>query len=501
MTNFRLGLVGLLGATGIWLAGCGSNTGGNTTTRPIDSTEATSTVNARVESLLAGLGDSAARLDTTGGTSVATGSVNSALGSSSACPGNSSDTTGSATGAVDDAPKSTAKGLDDFLHRVAKEAKEHVFRKEFIESEDGNQVIYKIDPTSACGAWDSDCVQKLTANPVRFVVTANTDDSLNVALLVGEARHNPGTAVLGQTKLSARVNLAEVMDTIRLFVAAEKQKDLPEMHGALQGMIEKRGENDFAISASVLAQSDLLVGQSKGKPVSVTMWPSDPTWQVTLDANTNTLGYSVNLGAVDVKVAGAAVCNDKCGSKERTGTFAGYLGGATGAVTVSKGATELAFTDLGLGNATTYVALDGDRLGTLDVNPNNGRKFSMSFKKTAEGTLVTFEPALDIKLALMLNKLSESLRVDMPDWLSDQIFDVMLGGAAKPQVLVPAPTCDAYGSLTTKSQLEVVSGDLTLTAKSPQTRVEVSAGMCLLPASGVDRDANPVLKVKAGSCQ
>jgi hypothetical protein len=501
MTDFRLGLLGLFGVAGIFVAGCGSNSGGTTPARSIDSNEATSTVNARVETLLAGLGDSAARLDTTGGTAVATGSVNSAFGSSSACPGNGRDTTGSATGAVDDAPKSTTKGLDDFLHQIAKEAKEHVFRKEFVETEDGNQVTYKVDPASACGSWDSECVQKLTQNPVRFVVTASADDSLNVSMLVGQDRHNPGTAVLGPTKLSARVNLAEVMDAIRLFVATEKQNDLPEMHGALQGVIEKRGENDFAVSGSVLGQSDLLVGQSKGKPVSVTVWPSDPTWQLTINSNTNTLGYSVNLGAVDVKVAGAAVCDDSCGGKERSGTFSGYLGGATGAVAVSKGATELNFTGLGLGNSTSYVALNGDRLGTLDVNPNNGRTFSMSFKKTADGTLVTFEPALDIKLALMLNKLSESLRVDMPDWLSDQIFDVMLGGAAKPQVLVPAATCDAYGNSTTKSQLKVVSGDLTLTATSPSTRVDVSAGMCLLPASGVDRDANPVVKVKAGSCQ
>jgi hypothetical protein len=115
--------------------------------------------------------------------------------------------------------------------------------------------------------------------------------------------------------------------------------------------------------------------------------------------------------------------------------------------------------------------------------------------------LVTFEPALDIKLALMLNKLSDSLRVDLPDWLSDQIFEVMLGGAAKPSVLVPAPVCDAFGGSTSKSQLQVVTGDLTLSSSSPSTRVAVTTGMCLLPVDGADGDANPISRLKAGTCQ
>jgi len=51
------------------------------------------------------------------------------------------------------------------------------------------------------------------------------------------------------------------------------------------------------------------------------------------------------------------------------------------------------------------------------VNPNAGRKFSMNFKKTAEGTLVTFDPALDLQVAMAMSNLSDSMRVDMPEWL------------------------------------------------------------------------------------
>jgi hypothetical protein len=479
----------------------GTGTGGTTGTggpalaqRPIDSTEATTSMNLRVDELIVGLADSTAQLDTTNSTSVATDSLNASLGSSSACPSGGSAGGGS-SGKID------TKGLDDFLHRVAKEAKDHVFREEFVELKDGNQVVYKIDPASACGT-NTKCTEKLTANPIRFAVTANTDDTLNVSLLVGEARHNPGTGVLGPKKLSVRADLAEAMAAIRLYMTAEDQKNLPDhLNGVIEGALEKLADYDFAISTSVIEKFDLLVGQAKGKPVAVTVLPSNPTTQLTLNSITNTIGYSANLGAVDVQVAGAAVCDDSCGTKEQNGTFSAHLGGFTGEFSTRKAATDLTFSGLGIGNDTSQVTLNGDPLGTLDVNPNNGRKLSVNFKKTTEGTLVIFDPALDIKLAMMLNKLSESLRVDMPQWLESEIFDVMLGGAAKPSVLVPAPTCDVYGDVTSKSELKVVTGNLSLSESSLPSPVSVAAGMCLLPVDGLDSKANPFSRLRSGICQ
>lgn len=483
------------------LVGC--NGGGGPSPRPIDSTAATTTVNQRVDQLIVGLADSTAQLDTTDSTSVASQGISSALGSSS-CPSATPPASGptkTATGAIDDAPGSTTQGLDDLLRRIASEAKDHVFRQELVEVEDGNQVIYKVDPSSACGSSAS-CVDNLTRNPIRFVVTANSDDSLDVALWVGADHRQPGTAVLSPSRLSLRVDLAQALAALRLFVAADQQGDLPDrLSGVVEASIDKRSTSDFVVSWSVLDAFDLLVGQAKGKPVAVTVQASSPTAQVTIDSAANTLGYVMNLGAVDVHVAGAAVCGDTCGSQERTGTFAGHLGGWTGQFTLAQGASELTFAGLGLGNDTSYVALNDDRLGTLDVNPNDGRKLSMTFKKTDGGTLVTFDPVLDIKLALMLNKLSQSLRVDMPDWLSNEVFEVMLGGAAKPSILVPGAGCSATGSTPPKSQLQVVSGDLKLSASGLASAVDVGAGMCLLPVDGVDSKANPFSQVKSGTCQ
>ena len=507
------GVIGVVGAGGIvdggTLVGVGGVVGGGGTSggevgvttvvqRPIDSTEATTSITQRVDILIAGLADTTAQLDTSNSTTVITQGLSAAAGSSSACSTGGSFGGGSSSTPVS---ASSTQDLTDFLNRVAKEAKDHVFREEFVELKDGNQVVYKINPTVTCGQ-NTTCLQKLTANPVRFQVTASSDDTLNVSVLFGAAQLAPATAVVGPTKLSARVDLAKALEAVRLYTAATNQQNLPDhLNGVVAGSLEKLADFDFAIGSSIVEKFDLLVGQAKGKPVAVAVQPSNPGALVTLNSTTNTVGYTANLGAVDVQVAGAAACDSTCGTKEQTGTFTGHLGGFTVDSSLRKAATELTFSGLGIGSDTSQVALNGDPLGTLDVNANNGRKLSVSIKKTSDGTLITFDPALDMKLALMLNKLSESLRVDWPDWLSDEIFDVMLGGATKPSVLVPNPTCNTLGDVTSKSELKVVTGNLSLSASSLSAPVTVAVGMCLLAVDGADSKANPVSRVQGGACQ
>lgn len=88
----------------------------------------------------------------------------------------------------------------------------------------------------------------------------------------------------------------------------------------------------------------------------------------------------------------------------------------------------------------------------------------------------------------------------MPAWLASEIFDVMLGGAAKPSVLVPAPTCDAYGDGTTKSELKVVTGNLRLSESSLSSPLSAGAGMCLLPVDRLSSKAIPFSRLQSGAC-
>lgn len=500
MSHLRLGVVGVVGLA---LIGCNPD-GGTTgvTQRPIDQTEATTTTNARVDEILTGLADATNEVDTTDSTSIVSDGLNAAVGSNPCGTSSSSGVVSTASSATDSVPASTTNALGEAIAKIRDEAKEHVFRSDLVESDDGNKVVYKIAPTEVCDS-NTECIDKLTRNPVRFAVTANSDDTLNVALLVGQDQHSPATAVLGTNKLSVRGNLAEAMDTLRLFLSTEEQKDLPEKFaGVLEWSIEKRSEGEFAISSSVIERFELLTGQAKGKPISVTVQPTTPTSQITINSITNTVGFKENVGTVDVSVAGAAICGDMtCGTAEQSGVFGLHLAGLSGEFAATAGAEELTFSGLGLGAETSHLAVNGKPLTSVDVNPNSGRKFSINFKKTAEGTLVTFEPELDLSIAMAMTNLSESMRTDMPDWLMNEVFDVTLGGAPKSSILIPAAGCDANGNASTKDQLKVVTGTLTLDSTSLTNPVEVVAGMCLVAVDSSADQPNPMTLVASGACE
>ncbi len=502
MSYLGLRSVGVLGMVGLSMLGCNTDGGTGVTQRPIDNTEATATTNERIDEVLTGLADATNEIDTTDSTSIASSGLNAAVGNNPCGNSGSSSVASSAASTTDSLPAETTNKLGDAIARLRDEAKEHVFRSELVESDDGNKVVYNMAPAEVCDG-NAECIDKLTQNPLRFAVTANSDDTLNVALLVGKDQHSPATAVLGTNKLSVRGNLKEAMDSMRLFMSTADQQNLPEkLLGSIEWSIEKKAAGEFVISSSIVERFELLTGQAKGKPVSVTIQPTNPTSQISINSNTNSVGFKENIGTVDVAVAGAAVCgNMDCGAKEQSGTFGLHLGGLTGEFATVANATELTFAGLGLGADSSYLAVNGQHLTSVDVNPNSGRKFSMNFKKTAEGTLVTFEPELDLSIAMAMTNLSESMRLDMPEWLFDEVFDVTLGGAPKPAILIPAATCDANGNSSVKSQLKVVTGNLALDSSSLKTPVEVAAGMCLLPVESSASAPNPMTLVASGICQ
>lgn len=494
MRYFRLSVWGGLGLLGLVASGCSSDTAATVTQRPIDATEATTSTNERVDEVLSGLADATDQMENTSGTSAAGDGLTVIFGSDPCSPTSSSP--------ADTVPEETTNALGELIKKVRDEAKSHVFRQDLVESDDGSRVVYKMVPAEVCNS-NTECIDKLTANPIRFAVTANSDDTLNVALLVGQEPRNPANAVLGENKLAIRGDLAEAMETLKLFLSTSEQADLPnKLAGSIEWSIEKRAAGEFVISTALLSRFELVTGQTTGKPVSVTVQPTTPTSQITLNSNTNSVSFSENIGTVDVSAAGTAICDGlKCGAPEEAGTFGLHVAGLTGSFATSAGATEVTFSDLGLGADTSNLTLNGQALTEVDLNPNSGRKFSMNFKKTDRGTLVTFEPELDLSIAMAMNHLSETAKVDMPDWLSNEILDVTLGGAPKPAVLIPAKICNADGSTTTKDQLEVATGTLTLGATSIAAPVEVTAGMCLVPAENTENLTHPMARVASGVCQ
>lgn len=460
---------------------------------PTNASETTPLASERVSNLFDGLADSVAAMEGDGGTSLLADSTEAALGTSSCA----SADTASQDSLLD------VSGLEEVLREAKDVANEYVFRTEFVESDDGTTVTYLIDPATACEG-DPECVTELTENPIRFAVNVLEDDSLAVRLLVGADRHAPASMRLGDTALGLTADLAELMDSIELFMTPEDRAELPRAFaGVVDLSLVKEAEGKFTLSLSLLENLRLDVEEEPGKAVSITVAASEPTTELRLDANTNTMSWRQNLSTVDVAASGSLFCEDEpsCGTQEQQGTFHLHLAGATGEFELSSGTDQFSLRNWGFGSETSYLALNDTRLVSVDLNPNAGRTLNVHFSDVPEGILVSFEPSLDLKVATALTSLSESLRADLPEWLLDEVFDVTFGGAPKPSILIREPECDAYGQPLGDEEVEVQSGTLSFAATSLPAPVTVDAGMCVVPVESSVEDPHPFMTIAAGVCE
>ena len=455
-----------------------------------DSTETTELGTGRVDALLGDLADSVGAMEGDVGTGLITESTESAM--NSGCTDS-----GSSTAELD------LSELEQVIRDARQFAEDNIFREEFVESDDGTTVVYLIDPATACEE-DADCVSKLTESPLRFAVNVLDDDSLSVRMLVGTDQHNPGSARLSDQALGLSVDLRELLNTVQLFMDEEERESLPNtLKGVLDLTLTQNAEQDFSLALSLVEDLELEVESEPGEIVTVNVGASQPTSEIRLNANTNALSWRQNLATVDVGVAGSLLCGEdsNCSTQEEQGTFRLHLAGVTGELDATLGSDEFVISGCGFGDETSYAALDDTQLVSMDLNPSSGRTLNIGFTDTAEGILVTFEPELDLAVATALSNLSESLRVDMPDWLFDEVFDVTLGGDPKPSILIRPPECDEFGEPIGDGQVEVAAGTLTLAATSLETPVTVEAGMCVVGVDSGKDEPHPFESVGAGVCE
>lgn len=456
-----------------------------------DAEQATAFTNDRATALIDGLADAMAAVDTSRGTSVVDDGAAAVFDNDCAGPGT-----------VDTSDLLDLGGLEDTLRELRSFLEEEVFRPEFVESDDGRTVTYLIDPASACDD-DVDCVSKLNTNPLRFAVNVLDDGSVLVHMLVGTARQNPVTLRMSDTALGLRADLGEAMGAVTLFVDPAERDELPStLEGVVELALVKDAEGVFTLGLSLLEDLRLEVEPEPGKAVSVNVEASRPTSELHLDANAKSLSWRQNLATMDIAAAGSLFCEDDsdCGTKERTGTFRLHLAGATGLLSATDGSNSVSLAACGLGDETSFVALNDERLVSVDLNPNTGRTLDVQFADTAEGIVVSFEPELDLSVAVALTHLSDSLRVDLPDWLSDEIFDVTFGGDPKPSVLIRRPEC-LDGVQIGDSQVQVTQGTLAFAATSLGEPVTVEAGMCVIDTDSSEEDPHPFTTIAAGICE
>jgi hypothetical protein len=396
--------------------------------------------------------------------------------------------------------------VSGLLADVAEFLNDKVFAEEFVESESGDSVTYLVDPGSVCDG-DAECEADLAAHPVRFETTLRSDDSVFAAIVVGEER--VGSIHVSATRLAISADLAEILDLLQA-IAGPDANDLPEqMSGIIEIEIDKENEQAFTMELAIREAVELRA-LADGHAVDVVLASATPAMSLRADSSAQQISFVQDWNELDVMVPGAVLCDEDsdCGAKEQNGMFHFHLAGLNGSVTATSGQNgQLSLSNLGYGDGTTFVNLDNETLYTLDINPENNRRFSLHLSDEGDSVLATFEPKLDMRMALMLGQLSDSLKMDLPDWLMDEVFDVTFGGAGRARVRIPKENCMEmldFGAPedteSTSEALEIVEGTLTLSSTTGGT-VVVEAGMCLAAIETSAEEPHPFETVAAVICE
>lgn len=354
---------------------------------------------------------------------------------------------------------------------LARYLTERVFTPSNVESESGDEVIFRLRPEVVCEAGASDCVRLLTEMPVRLRVTSEVEGDLDIALLVGAERINPLTIGLHRDALEVQADLAGAHDTLLLLGASEEE--LPgTMRGRLSVAISRHGAGDFTTSLSVLEAIAVRDDDGAG-PWHVEIERAIPALSAQIQEASQSLTLRLGLAALSLRAPMAAFfggVGDECFECEPEPAPEGSLGirlaGLTGKTvleTSGDGPETVRFEELGLGSDTTVVDVDGAPILTVDLNPLAGRVFDLVAQLREDGTEITVEPTFDLALGFFFAEIAD--RIDVPAWALDETLRVRLDGAAAPRLLLSDVT-------------RVLEGVLTFESEALGTTA-VEAGMCL----------------------
>jgi len=413
------------------------------------------------------------------------------------------------------AARPSDEGIDDIgqgLKDISAWLADHVFTTEQIDSETSETVVYQLLPAVFCsddGSVDEECATFLQDYPVRLHTTSPSEGDLDVVVEVGDPPRQLAKLRLYDNEFAASIDLDQLKRTLEAITAHEQ--DPPTLPQTMQGVVELAltvyGEADVGLAISLLEPVRLVLLNGQDDPVELNIARSISALSGRLSAATETASWGSAWQAVDATLPGSTFCDANpsstdsseptCGDKERDGTFTGHLAGLSSEWTLDGIHDQLSFSNVGLGNESSVVKLGQDTLAKVDLNPNNDRRFAGSLERTDNGIVATVEPAIDLAVAMKLTHLSDSMKVDLPSWLADELFDVMIGGPPRAKILIPVEDpCATAGE--ESGPPKVMEGTVTLSASSLSEDTVIQAGQCITEVSGEDQ--HPFESVAAGTC-
>ena len=384
------------------------------------------------------------------------------------------------------------------------ELNEHVVHEENIETETESSVTYLVDGEDVCGeparavcsdgssseectAGQSDyykqCVREADKMEYRVRVTSPTEGALDVDLLVGPGRHKPLEFELRKRRVAAIADLGGIKKSIEHADTVYDSDVGSQLPSTMKGRIRAQLESKRSKHIHFEVKLETAINISGGDYGAALAQAAKPVFGATADGEAETLTTTVNFNEIsgnfpvsyyeyEEQPRSGSGSSGSSQPEETVLDYAFRLAGLSAQAKYTAGSSEVEVSDVGLGNSTSWLKIDGKKSVTVDLNPNHGRAFdaTVGWEWADDGSYVdalTFEaaPAVGLRTALAFAHVKETLYVE--PWLEDYEFEGTFAGASP----VKARLTGEY--------FEVVDGQGDLRSTSPSSHKTAGAGDCI----------------------
>lgn len=353
------------------------------------------------------------------------------------------------------------------------------FLRQGVEVESGPRLRLSLHECANCG-------EPIGAEPALLNARLTTDGVLHMELELSENESWTRSIYMTPDVVAVQAPLAPLAewgDT-----ASQSLRDgtaeLPDVAGTATVVGQKDAAGTMSWSVGL---SELRVAVDPGEPDESIGSSSSPCigFQVSLGPAEQGSAVAAHLGLLDVSVPGSFHCPSEtsCGPKERTGPFGYHLGDFSAVLKQPPaGSGDDVHLDLSAGGPSRATVGD-DEFGRIGVGGGGlGGEVKTAVRSESDAFVVTFSPALDMGAALTISSFSEEMRMTLPDWLADEVFDLTFGGDPVGTIRVPMRELCPEGVYpypeVESRRVRVETGSGTLAVGGDRI-LEASAGQCV----------------------
>jgi hypothetical protein len=381
---------------------------------------------------------------------------------------------------------------------------------------DGSSTSIPKTPEPADGKFDSiddeweeesgpECADVLADVPIRIQVVSYSEGDLDIDLLFGTAKLAPLHMQLYGDLVSLEIDLAVTKAVAELFITAfgedVGEAELPTVFtGKIRAELVRNSAQKYTMSYSIL--NPVQVGMTMdGDEFSFSLGTGNMS--VSADGTAQSISWDMNMGNMNLVVPYQTFVNawyedddsdddfeeewpgedpeepavpaDDITDEEIpqvSGTMELTIAGYTGSATFAADSESVALTGLGLGNGPTQLKVNGTTVFSMDLNPDHGRAFDLTFTMDGDDLTMKISPLFDLALNMHFTAIADDLD-EIPSFLLDETLSILFDGA-------PEPTLLTTGGEDDEGTLMVAAGELTLASSAaPEETVFAATGQCL----------------------